>query len=81
MPPKESPRFFVDVLFLVSAVGEADAAWVVVAAFLTPFGDADIAVVFVAEVALAFNPPGGGGLVNEAGYGPFSVRSGDWSAL
>jgi len=70
MPPIESSRVFVDVLFLTSVgkadatwFGEADGAWVLVTAFVTPVGDADTADTadeFAAEVALAFRNPSGG---------------------
>jgi hypothetical protein len=52
-----------------------------VVAFLTPVIDDDVAEVFVAALSIAFIVNGGGGLVNDAGYGVVAVRIGDWSAL
>jgi hypothetical protein len=80
MLPRDSSKAFVDPLFLRS-VDEADATGVLVVAFLTLVGDADVAEVFVVALSLAFRFDGGGGLVNDAGYGAVSVRIGDWSAL
>ncbi len=76
IPPMDSSKAFDDLLFLTS-VGEADATGALVVAFLAPVIDDDVVEAFVAVLSLAFIVNGGGGLVNDAGYGVVAVRIGD----
>jgi hypothetical protein len=78
--PIDSSKTFVEPLFFAS-VGEAVTTGTLVVAFLTPVIDDDVAEVFVAALSRALSVNGGGGLVNDAGYGAVSVRIGDWLAL